>query len=318
MSDRLSTLTLLVLAGLVAQGSTTGASDPDLGRYVHEDAVSCDEPPPGWLDELSFFFGIDGSKQTQDFGVNAHVGSQASLNWGVPLVPEWGIGGQIGTNFTAHANAVQVLELLGETKDRQQSYTTIGLFQRIGGSGRSIAGRIGWGVAWDYLNQDYYDDFDLNQWRLRGTYGLTDRDEVGIHAAIRGGGDDGIFGSATPVTLRPITQGYGFWRHFWATGAQTTFWAGASEGHGENNAVTGPADDKDNQFLFGADVLMPLSDRLAIYGEANFMMPVDTGTVDAFLGVQYYVGGRRAMTRRGRYNPMFSTASPVAFSVDLR
>ena len=294
------------------------AVDPSLGQYVHDDTAGCDDRPPGLFDEISFFFGVDGSKQPQDFGVNAHVGGQASVNWGVPLLPEIGLGTQLGTNFTAHANAVQVLELVGESKDRQQSYTTIGLFQRLGGTGRQLAGRIGWGVAWDYLNEDYYDDFDLNQWRLRGTYGLTDYDEIGVNAAIRGGGDVGVFGADTPVTLRPITQGYAFWRHFYATGAQTTFWAGASEGHGENNAVTGPAADADDQFLFGADVLMPLTDRMAIYGEANFMMPVDTGTVDAFLGVQYYVGGRRGMSRRGRYAPMFSTASPVAFSVDLR
>jgi hypothetical protein len=38
-----------------------------------------------WGDELTLFGGLDGSKQPQDFGVNANLGGQAHFNWGLPL-----------------------------------------------------------------------------------------------------------------------------------------------------------------------------------------------------------------------------------------
>lgn len=263
-----------------------------------------------WFDELTFFAGIDGSKQPQDFGVNAHLGGQTSMNWDIPLVSDWGLGMQLGTGVTASANAVQVFDLLGETRGRVQSFTTVGLFQRRP-SGFS------WGLAHDFLYQDYFDNFFLTQWRMRGAYLVNGCNEVGMTIAIRGRSDDGLFAGTVPVTLRPIDQGNLFWRRFWQSGAQSTFWIGLCDGHGENNAVTGPAPRRDQQFLFGADVLMPLTDSLAIYGEANMIMPADTGTVDAFLGIQWYPGRRSYQARRGRYSPVLPLAAPTSFSVDL-
>ncbi len=267
-------------------------------------------PASSLWDELSFFIGIDGTKQPQEFGVNAHVGGQGSVNWGVPLLADYGIGAQVGTGITATSNAVRVYELLGESTGRRQNYTTVGLFQRCENG-------FAWGFVHDFLAQDYYDEFALGQWRLRSSYRIGVNHEFGATAMLPSFGDSGVFGASTAVELQPITQGHIYWRQFWETGAQTTTWLGMAEGHGEDNAVTGFSPAKDEQFLFGADVLMPLTNRLAIFGETNMIMPTDTGTVDAFLGIQWYPRGGSSSARRRPFSPLMTLASPVSFAVDL-
>ncbi len=266
--------------------------------------------PTRLLDEFTFLFAIDGSKQPQDFGVNANVGGNASMNLGIPIFEEYGIGAQFGTGIIASANAVRVFELLGESTGRTQSFTSLGLFQRRD-SGFS------WGFVHDFLYEKSFDTFQLGQWRIRGSYLLTSNNEFGVTTSLNSYSDRGRFGASTPVELSPIEQGSLYYRRFWGTGAQTTAWFGIADKHGENNAVTGPSPAKRIPFLFGADLMMPLSSSLAIYGETNMIMPSDTGSVDAFLGVQWFPGGRAFKARRGRFSPLMSLASPTSFAVDL-
>lgn len=262
------------------------------------------------LDEISFLFSLAGSKQPQDFGVNANVGGNASVNWGIPIFKEYGIGAQVGSGITASSNAVRVYELLGESTERTQSFTTVGLFQRTESD-------FAWGFVHDFLYEKSFDSIRLGQWRIRGSYLVTSNNEVGVTSTLQSYSDNGTFGTSTQVTLNPIDQGSLYYRRFWGTGAQTTAWLGIADKHGENNAVTGPSPIKKVPFLFGADVLMPLTSSLVIYGETNMIMPSDTGTVDAFLGVQWYPGGRAFRARRGKYSPLMSLASPTSFAVDL-
>ncbi len=276
------------------------------------DSPSCSDcctESGGWFDELTLFGGIDGSKQPQDFGVNANLGGQAQFNWGVPISQDWGLGLQVGQGIVSSDNAVRVYELSGEAKGRFQSYTTVGLYQRTD-SGFS------WAFAHDWLNQSSFDTFSLSQWRLRGAYDVAPCDQVGISANIAGSGDTGDF-NATTVRLQAIDQGSCFWRHWWPTGVQTTWWGGVAGGHGENNAVTGPSPRFGNSFLMGADIVSPLNDYFAIYGETNLIFPADSGTVDAFLGLQFFPGGGAKRARRGRFSPLLPVASPTSFSTDL-
>jgi hypothetical protein len=260
------------------------------------------------FDEFYAQLSMDGSKQPQDFGVNAHAGLQVAFNWGIPLLEEAGVGFQVGSNLTATQNAVQVFELLGESTARSQSFTTVGFFQRLDSG-------FAWGAVYDFLYADYFDHYSLGQWRLRTSY-LFDTNEFGITSMLRSTSENAVFGN-TPVNLQPINQGNVYWRHYWPTHAQTTFWAGIADRHSEDNAVTGRATSKDDTFLYGADVLMPLTQSLALYGEANMIMPFDTGTVDAFLGIQWYPGGNVFRARRGAFSPLLPVAAPTSFSVDL-
>jgi hypothetical protein len=263
----------------------------------------------GLFDNLSIFLGIDGSKQPQDFGVNAHFGGRLFVNWGLPLVREWGIGAQIGTSLNYSDNAIQVLERVIGTTGRLQSLTTVGLFQRTNT-------KLSWAIVYDFLSQDYYDDFNLGQWRGYVGYAVSDRDEFGVRVAISERRESGRFG-AIPVTLDPITQGSLYWRHTWETRTSTGLWFGIAEGHGEANFALGDLRPVDERLVFGADIHVPLNDRIALFGEANFITPSDTGTVDAYLGFVYYFGAGAHHALGDRYAPVLPVASNPSFSVDL-
>jgi len=129
-----------------AYGSLPAATDCDTatdGRgFVNGDAygrpaAACCNSCGFWFendncfDNLSLFLGLEGSKQPQDFGVNAHFGGRSSVNWGVPLWRDWGLGLQLGTSLNATANAVQVVERVEGTTGRTQSFSTLGIFQRF-------------------------------------------------------------------------------------------------------------------------------------------------------------------------------------------
>jgi hypothetical protein len=272
--------------------------------------VTFDSSACGWLRSLTFFAGVDGSKQPQDYGVNANLGLQGNVNAGFALDETSGLGLQLGTGIVGSQNAVRVYELLGEATSRTQSYTTIGLFQR------TDSGLI-WAVAHDFMVEQSYDRFVLSQWRGRLGYDVDGKNQFGVTAQLRGMTDSGSFNGG-PVSLRTINQSSLYWRHVWESSTQTAMWVGLADGHGENNAVTGPSASQSTVPLFGADFLAPLNDHLAMYGETNLIMPADTGTVDAFLGFQWFPGGGAKRARRTRFEPVFSVAAPTTFSVDLR
>lgn len=264
-----------------------------------------DEP----LGELSLFAGIDGAKQPQDFGVNANLGGRASINWSHALHEESGLGFQIGSALVASGNAVRVYELLGENSGRVQSFSTVGVFQRLQSGWK-------WGVAHDFLYQESYDNFFLSQTRINTAFGWDRQTEIGMNVYLPGARDSGNF-NATRVNLETIAQGHIYCRQVWESQAQTTVWFGVAEGHSEDNAVTGPSRPQDESFVMGADILAPLNDRVAIYGETNLMFPADTGTVDAFLGFQYYPRGGAFTARKRRFAPIMPVAGSTSFSVDL-
>lgn len=259
-------------------------------------------------ENLSLFLGLEGSKQPQDFGVNAHFGGRFHANWGFPISVSNGLGLQIGAAINETRNAVQVVERVEGSKSRTQLFTTIGLFQRCP-SGWN------WALTYDHLNQDYFDDFSLGQWRGHLGYWLDGCTEIGVRVARSDGGDDGFF-TTIPVSMEAITQGSLYGRKVWPTAAVTGFWVGIAEGHGETNVALGDLPPVNQRFTFGSDIFCPLTNRLAIFGEANFISPADTGTVDAYLGLVYHFGGNhRVFTRR--FAPVLPVANNTSMSVDL-
>ncbi len=270
--------------------------------------------PLNWFDansiELRIFNGIDGSKQPQDFGVNANLGIRSSVSLSGPLVYDRGLGWQIGTAFTASENAVRVYELLGEEDTRWQSYTTLGVFQRLDSN-------LAWGLAYDYLYQESYDDAHAGQFRGTLSQQISNNDWVGVRGSIDEHGDSAEF-LTTTLHLRPISQGGAFWTHRWPFQARTTTFLGMAESHSESNAVTGFSAPTKNKFVFGLDIFIPIAPSLAMTGSTNLMRPADTGTVDAFLGFEWIpgVGSRRAGLQR--FSALQSVASPTTMPIDLR
>ena len=226
----------------------------------------------------------------------------------MPLFDEYGIGAQIGTSINQTNNAVQVFDRVGETAHRTQSYSTVGLFQRID--------HWRWGVGYDFLYESYYDSFFLGQYRGRGGYAVTNADEMGIWFTVSQKHDSGAFLNI-PVTLTPLSQGSLYWQHTFPTGARCMGWIGVCEGHAQANLALGDLKKTGDQFLFGAEVDVPLNRYLALYGQANFISPADSGTVDAFLGVAIYPGGRAFPSIRSPFAPFLSLANNTTFATNL-
>ena len=263
----------------------------------------------GIFDGLSGFIGLDGSKQPQDLGVNANMGGRAAFNWGIPLVEEWGLGVQVGAAYNFADNAVQVLHRLNVSDRRDQLYNTLGIFQRTDWG-------LNWSFAHDYLWESYYDNFQLGQWRARVGYQVTAADEVGAWSTLADFGDSGSV-MGVPVRVRPINQVNAFWRHVWPSKAWTTLWIGGAQEHGRFVLVLPDQPAVRNALIYGADLQMPLNDYCAIYGEANFMTPAGSGTVDAYLGFAFYPGGGARNALQKRFAPLLQTASNTSFAVDL-
>ena len=261
-----------------------------------------------WRDTLSVFLGYEGSKQPQDFGVNAHFGGRSHINWGMPILEDVGLGLQMGTAINATANAVQVNDRLIDNSSRTQSFTTVGLFQR------TDAGLV-WGLGYDFLYQEYYDNFTLGQYRGRLGWQTSSANEFGVQAAIRDNNDAGQYG-ATTVLLRPITQGSVYGRHTWKNQAAIGCWVGVAEGHSEAN-VLGDYPPQDECLVFGSDLFVPLGNYVAMFGESNFMTPVDTGAVDAYLGFEFFPWGGARLARRNPFAPVLPVANNTSMTVDL-
>jgi hypothetical protein len=259
---------------------------------------------------FTMLFGIEGSKEPQDFGVNANLGVVGQLSFSAPLIPNAGVGFQIGNSATFSGNAVQVFELLGESKDRFQNFTTVGLFQRLDSG-------VSWGVTYDFLNAESFDSFQLGQWRVGAAFDVSPNSEIGVTANLANRSDQANFNAET-VKLEPIEQLRIHFRRQWETGASTAVWIGIADQHSEENAVTGTLPNKQNQILFGAELFAPLNQWLAIFGETNLMMPADTGVVNAYLGMQISPRSIRwAHARNNRFRPFLPVATGASFSVDL-
>lgn len=263
----------------------------------------------GALDNLELFLGLEGSKQPQDFGVNAQFGGRAHVNWAVPLWEELGLGLQIGTAINQTKHAVAVTHAIEGSSSRTQNFTTVGIFQRT---------ETGWtwGIAHDFQYQNDYDSTFLTQWRGRAGYSLTENDEIGIMAMVPQTAADASW-AGVPVRLKPLAMGSGYWRHTWAYGAQTTGWLGMADRHGQANVALGDRSSTGNVVVFGADLQVPLNDRWALFGEANFVTPADTGTVDAYLGICYYPGGGAVRWRQRAFAPVLPVANNTSFVTNL-
>ncbi len=282
---------------------------PDFELVRHR--VDCDRADcyqESRLDQLSFLAAIDGAKQPQDYGVNADLGIRLRVNYSAPLAESYGLGYQVGTAVNWTDNAVRVFEVLGEDTSRFQSYTTFGLFQRLDG--------WGWGAVYDHLYQDGFDKTTLGQFRGQVSRDVTANTQIGLMGRLRAFDDTANF-LGTPVTLRSINQGSVYFRHFFETGVQSTWWLGLVDEHGESNAVTGASPARDESFVIGADFYAPLNDSLALYGETNLITPADTGTVDAFFGMVWYPFNNAKRANRARFSPMQPVAAATSFAVDL-
>src|SRR5207253_6717814 len=106
-----------------------------------------------------------------------------------------------------------------------------------------------------------------------------------------------------------------YWRHVWAGEIATRLWIGLASEHSRFSLLVPGQPQVNHPFTFGGDFFVPLSDHLALFGEAHFITPNDTGTISATLGVALYPGSARG-TARSRFAPLFPVANNSSFALD--
>lgn len=304
----------------VGQPTTTAPRLPDVldAKYtenyltlphVPQDSPSTNCPNP-LFENLSIQLALDGSKEPVDLGVNANFGFRVAFNWGIPIDEDLGIGLQLGTALNYSRTATRIFRQLDGPTDRLQSFTTLGLFRRS---------ESGWdyGFVYDFRFDDSFDHIDASQWRVHLSKHVDDFNEIGVFGSWRDRIDRTTV-AGQPLFIRPINQVALFWRHLWENDIVTRAWVGMAEEHGRFSLLKPGERSIDHPFTFGADFHVPLSNSLALFGEAHFITPNDTGTVTATLGIAWYPGGGARTTTRSRFAPLLPLANNPFFALDAQ
>ena len=287
-----------------------GIGKPSM-RFDHLDSddpenCGCDEGGCGrcfrWLN-IECFSGIDAFKGPMDLGnANGNFGTDVGVNAAVPIFPRLGVAFQAGTSVVfSNLKGSPYPEPNAATRD--QIFTTVGMFQRI----NREEGAFAWGFAYDWLFDDYYSNFHFGQWRVKAAWEFNPCNEVGISAAVPEHGsmdpDPNL-----PVSFKPITQGFLYWRHTFGNDASLTGRLGMAERPG--------------LFLFGAESRVPLTKNLALTSDFSYIMPNDaSGPIaqqqeiwNVSVGLEFVLGGV-GRGCAGRFQPFIPVANNGSLAV---
>ncbi len=97
-----------------------------------------------WAEDLTVFAGVQNYKNIADGGVTPSFGFQEGVNWGFPVLPDFGLSGQVGYMGTQS-------ELENPIGSRQQSFVTAGVFHRPWCDQCLDAGAV-----FDWLHDDFF------------------------------------------------------------------------------------------------------------------------------------------------------------------
>mgnify|MGYP007059380595 FL=1 len=257
-----------------------------------------------WWENLSVFTGVQGFRGPVDFGANSNFGFNQGVNFSMGLFPEHCIGAQVGFRTTQTNLEGNIIN--GEDASRDQAFLTAGLFRR--------AGWLRGGAVIDIMNDEYYADFDLNQIRAEMSMMLARGGEFGVWTAVSGDRDESYIQQGNFNTVwSPVDQFAFFYRREFCNGGNIRAWGGFT-GHSDS--------------IFGSELLLPFSNRLAVATSFNYLIP-DESALNSYeqeswnIGINFvwYPGGRNSCGdcgAGGLYDAMFRVADNGTFFVNRR
>jgi hypothetical protein len=210
--------------------------------------------PPGdgswwWGENFSVFGGVHNFKSPVNLIGQSNFGTQEGVNWALPIWAEIGLGGQIGIGVT-QSN----FQDSGFPFDdyRNQTFVTGGLFHRPAcGQG------LQYGLVFDWLHDEFYDNFDIAQLRGEISWLFDRRDEIGFWFA-SGVIDDRVNHQfLAPANFEVIDQYAFFYRRRFCQGGDARLWGG----------FTG-----NDAGLIGADFSLPVVKCWSIEGGFNYVI----------------------------------------------
>jgi hypothetical protein len=243
--------------------------------------------------DLTLFAGVHGFKSAVDDGQNGNFGFQEGVNWSSPFWNMAGIGFQAG--FQAMQSDFHPTAFF--TEDRSQYFLTTGFFRR-----QMCDHGWQWGLVYDYLMDEFAEDFDVGQIRGELSY-LFRGHELGYWFA--SGASDDVPGadSTTGISLYETVDMHAFfYRRRLTNGGEGRLWAGFTE---------------ESDGLFGGDLRVPLACDWDVTAAFNYLRPQDDATAagpfpeawNIGINLVWYVCPQGAMQAGGsRYRPLFNVA----------
>ncbi|MBN1394937.1 MAG: hypothetical protein JW959_07935 [Pirellulales bacterium] len=268
------------------------------------------------------FFGMDAFKGISDNTFNSNFGAVAGLNAALPVfgLADYGIGWQLGMSYGVYDWTGG--SVINPRESQQQMFVTTGFYRKAAGDQR-----LSFGIVYDWMFNDHWGIYGVNptmgQWRGQFEWAVSGSNAFGVYGCF----DDRYsiqsltIGEAR-VSLRnqSLMQVNMFWHHKFASGADSWLWIGAPEDirlYGNGSL---------GNLIFGANVQAPISDRLALYGNAQYMHPSATASMTAAMeegwnigaGIVWYFGGHaRSDKINGKcWLPYMPVANNSTFLVD--
>lgn len=252
-----------------------------------------------WYANFAAISTLDAFKTPMDLdGLNANFGKRVGLAGSFPIWREMGFGGQVsstaawydwkGSQFTGHDT-------------RFQNFNTVGLFYRSCSTG------LGFGVAHDWLYDDYYAQFHMSQFRVATAWEVNCNNEIGFWGALPQRRDSAFVGApAVNNQFQSLLQGNLYWKHYWSDWAWTSTYAGLAES---------PSD-----ISYGANVQVAVNNFIAVTGAATYVLPGSGGDIgrqeeiwNLSFGFLFYPGTAMA-AQRSQFRPMFAPADNGNFA----
>jgi hypothetical protein len=245
--------------------------------------------------EWDAFKGISDGYSTRNFGAASGVNAGALL----PGLGDYGLGWQSGASYGVYdwdgRNPTAVIGV-DQARTQQQIFVTTGFFRKA-----ACGQRLSFGLVYDWMFNEEWGEAGtrptLGQWRGQIEYAISGRNAIGVWGCRRDLSDQethrdpNLF--AFTATTRAISQINLFWHHKFCSGADSNIWFGIPD-HGRLDGDGSLLD-----WTVGANLQVPLSQRLAVYANAAYFHPSDSAGsfaaiesgYDMGVGIVWYIGG---------------------------
>jgi hypothetical protein len=241
------------------------------------------------------FAGFDSFKGISDGDWPSNFGVVTGLNTAVPLPTEYGLNWQLGMSYGVYDFDGRDSTDFDNAQSQQQIFVTTGFFHKAQGDKR-----LSYGLVYDWMVNNNWGEFGtsptLGQWRGQVEYAVSGCNAFGVLVCVRDRkseqvsphDDEGVL-----VENRTVNQTSFFWHHKFCQGADSWLYVGIPG----RDRLTGEGSLGD--WTVGANVQVPLTERLAMYANASYFRPseaagsrasIESG-YDVGMGIAWYFGG---------------------------
>ncbi len=170
----------------------------------------------------------------------------------------------------------------------------------------------------DFLYGKSFDTISLGQWRMRGSYTLSRSNEIGITSTLRSYTIREYLARTLPSNFSRSISSFSTIVAFGELCSNERLLDRTSPTSMVKTTPSLVHPLQKNYRSCLVQTSLCLSPRASQYtAKPNMITPSDTGTVDAFLGIQWSPKRRTNSYRRSKFSPLLPLAAPTSFAVDL-